>query len=69
MLLKVVSKTYQIQISKWREIQNILFMIWLILYPHADAQQNFRFFWVGLHSRSIIHHVVPCCIVYTVRKF
>ena len=32
-----------------------------ILSPHVDAQQNFRIFLVGLHSRSIIHHFVPCC--------
>ena len=44
MLIKVVSKTYQIQIREWREIQNILFMIWPILSPHADAQQNFLIF-------------------------
>ena len=42
MLNKEVSKTYQIQIREWREIQNILFMIWPILSPHADAQQNFQ---------------------------
>ena len=42
MLNKEVSKTYQIQIREWREIQNILFMIWPILNPHADSHQNFR---------------------------
>ena len=39
MLNKEVSKTYQIQIREWREIQNILFMIWPILSLHADAMQ------------------------------
>ena len=62
MLIKVVSKTYQIQISEWREIQNILFMIWPILSLHAVAQQNFLIFWVWLRSRSIIHYFVPCWI-------
>ena len=68
MLNKEVSKTYQIQIRQWREIQKILFMIWPILSPHADAQQNFRIFWVGLHSRSIEHHFVSCCIACVIFK-
>ena len=42
MLNNVVPKTYQIQIREWREIQNILFMIWPIMSPHADAQQYFQ---------------------------
>ena len=49
MLNKEVSKTYQIQIREWREIQNILFMIWPILSPHADAHQNFQIFLVPLN--------------------
>ena len=31
------------------------------LSPHTDAQQNFQIFWVGLSSRSIKPHFVPCC--------
>ena len=57
MLNKEVSKTYQIQIREWREIQNILFMIWPILSPHADAHQNFRIFLVPsnfIHNKKLI---------------
>ena len=52
MLNKVVPKIYQIQIREWREIQNILFMIWPIMSPHADAQQYFRISLTSLPSRD-----------------
>ena len=30
--------------------------------PQEDAQQNFRIFWVGMHSWGIIHHFVAYTI-------
>ena len=64
MLNKEVSKTYQIQIREWREIQNILFMIWPILSPHADAHQNFQIFLVPLnfmHIEELILRIAAQC--------
>ena len=64
MLNKEVSKTYQIQIRVWREIQNILFMIWLILSPHADAHRKFRIFLVPLnfvHTEELILRIAAQC--------
>ena len=57
MLIKVVSKTYQIQIRERREIQNILFMIWPILSPYTDAQQNFRIFWAGIRFWGKVDYI------------
>ena len=62
MLNKVVPKTYQIQIREWREIQNILFMIWPIMSPHADAQQYFRISLTSLPSRDNKYLLITCCI-------
>ena len=64
MLNKEVSKTYQIQIREWREIQNILFMIWTIFSPHADAHQNFQIFLVSLnfmHIEELILRIAAQC--------
>ena len=52
MLNKVVPKTYQIQIREWREIQNILFMIWRVESPHPDAHQNFQ---ISLVPSNFMH--------------
>ena len=35
-----------------------------VLTQKADAQQYFRIFWVGLHSRSIIHYFVSKNMIY-----
>ena len=64
MLNKEVSKTYQIQIRVWREVQNILFMLWPILSPHADTHPNFRIFLVPLNfidTEELILRIAAQC--------
>ena len=46
---------------EWQEIQNILFIIWPIVSPHAHAQQNFRIYLVLLnfmHIEELIFTIV-----------